>query len=253
MSEIMPKRVKGTHAFRASQQSHGAALSMPAPLSKGKGKEEREGEGEERGKGKGKETEIDLELNDNSDNDNDKPAIILPPSVPAGTITSSTSASISAASSSKRKYSALDDDDSVLSSSLNSSSKKLKSCSGATAIDGVKASLETISSSIRDMTAKRKLRQLQQEACADAQAAQAAQLLQTSVSSPQRRHEAMQHLQQSETYLDPDRMIALIDLVSSDTIAADVYMTLEREDYHKAWISKWLRELSFIEGITVDM
>jgi hypothetical protein len=132
MSEIMPKRVKGTHAFRASQQSHGAALSMPAPLSKGKGK------------GKGKETEIDLELNDNSDNDNDKPAIVLPPSVPAGTITSSTSASISAASSSKRKYSALDDDGSVLSGSLNSSSKKPKSRSGATAIDGVKASLEQL-------------------------------------------------------------------------------------------------------------
>jgi hypothetical protein len=154
----MPKRVKGTHAFCASQQSHGAASSMPAPLSKGKGKEKGKGKG--RGKRKGKETEIDLELNDNSDNDNDKPAIVLPPSVPTGTITSSTSASISAASSSKHKYSALDDDGSVLSSSLNSSSKKLKSCSGATAIDGVKASLETISSSIRDMTAKCKLRRL---------------------------------------------------------------------------------------------
>jgi hypothetical protein len=48
-------------------------------------------------------------------------------------------------------------------------------------------------------------------------------------------------------------MIALVDLVSSDTIAADVYMTLEQEDYRKAWISKRLRELGFVEGITVDM
>ena len=63
----------------------------------------------------------------------------------------------------------------------------------------------------------------------------------------------MQRLQQTETNLDPDHMIALVDLVSSNTIAADVYMTLEREDYCKAWISKRLKELGFVDGITVDM
>ena len=47
-------------------------------------------------------------------------------------------------------------------------------------------------------------------------------------------------------------MIALVDLVSSDTIAADVYMTLEQEDYRRAWILKRLKELGFIDGITVD-
>lgn len=99
------------------------------------------------------------------------------------------------------------------------------------------------------MTAERKLRRLQQDARTDAQATQAVQLL---ASSPQRRHEAMQRLQQTETHLDPDRMIALVDLVSSDTIAADVYMTLEREDYRKAWISKRLKELGFVDGIAVD-
>jgi len=99
------------------------------------------------------------------------------------------------------------------------------------------------------MTAERKLRRLQQDARTDAQATQAVQLL---ASSPQRRHEAMQRLQQTETHLDPDRMIALVDLVSSDTIAADVYMTLEWEDYRKAWISKRLKELGFVDGIAVD-
>ena len=62
----------------------------------------------------------------------------------------------------------------------------------------------------------------------------------------------MQHLQQTETHLDPDRMIALVDLISGDTIAADVYMSFEREDYRRAWTSKRLKELGFIDGITVD-
>jgi hypothetical protein len=49
----MPKRVKGTHAFHALQQSHRAALSMPALLSKGKGKEKGRERGRE-GRGKGR-------------------------------------------------------------------------------------------------------------------------------------------------------------------------------------------------------
>jgi hypothetical protein len=257
MSEIMPKRVRGTHAFRALQQSRGAASNIQASSSEGKGKEKGKGKGKgkEKDKGKakakakGKATEVDLELNDDGDNNNDKPTTsFLPPGPPFAVPSSSTSASISAASSAKRKYSALDGAGSILSSSHNSSSKKSKT-RGATAIDGVKASLDTIGSSIRDMTAERKLRRLQQDARTDAQATQAVKLL---ASSPQRRHEAMQRLQQTETHLDPDRMIALVDLVSSDTIAADVYMTLEREDYRKAWISKRLKELGFVDGIAVD-
>ena len=257
MSEILTKRVRGTHAFRASQQSRGAASNIQLSSSEGKETEKgkRKGKGKEKDKRKGKgkaNTTVDLELNDDSDgdnNDNDQPTTSLPPlgstfAVPS----SSTSASIATASSSKHKYSALDEASSILSSSHNSSSKKSKT-RGATAIDGVKASLDTIGSSIRDMTAERKLRRLQQDARADAQAAQAVQLL---ASSPQRRHEAMQRLQQTETYLDADRMIALVDLVSSDTIAADVYMTLEREDYRKTWVSKRLKELGFIDGIAVN-
>ena len=62
----------------------------------------------------------------------------------------------------------------------------------------------------------------------------------------------IQHLWQTETYLDPDHMITLVDLISSDTIAADIYMISEQEDYRKAWISKWLKELGFINRITVE-
>jgi len=94
-----------------------------------------------------------------------------------------------------------------------------------------------------------KLCWLQQDACADAQAIQAAQVL---VSSPQCRHEAMQHLQPDQDTSRPWLMIALVDLISSNTIAADVYMLLEREDYHIGLGLKVLKELGFIDGITVD-
>ena len=245
----MTKRVRGTHAFHASQQSHGAASNIQVLSSEGKEMEKgkRKGKGKEKDKRKGKgkaNTTVDLELDGNSDgnnnNNNNKPATSLPPlgstfAVPL----SSTSTSIATAFSSKCKYSALDEASSILSSLHNSSSKKSKTRS-ATAIDGVKASLDTIGSSICDMTAEHKLRQLQQDVCVDAQAAQAVQLL---ASSPQHRHEAMQCLHQMETYLDANHMIALVNLISSDTIAADVYMTLEQEDYCKTWVLKWLKEL----------
>ena len=93
-------------------------------------------------------------------------------------------------------------------------------------MDEVSTGLESIGSSIHDMTAERKLRRLQQDAHADAQAVQAAKIL---ALSPQCRHEAMQFLQQTETHLDPNHMIALVNLISGNTIAADVYMSFERE------------------------
>jgi hypothetical protein len=103
--------------------------------------------------------EIDLKLNDNDNNNkNNKPAVILPSSGPGAAIPSaSVSASISAPSSFKHKYSALDDDGSILASSLNSLGKKQKPHSCATAIGGVKTSLEIIGSSIRDMPTEHKL------------------------------------------------------------------------------------------------
>ena len=245
MSNVMPKKVKGAHTFRASQQSRGAASSVLASSSKGKKGEKGKGKGKGKGKEKENGTGVDLELNDDSDgNDNDKPNASLPPPRPSNAIPSSSTST----SASKWKYSALDGDSSNLSGLLNSSSKKAKAHS-STAIDGVSAGLENIGNSIRDMTTECKFHWVQQEARANAQATQAAQQL---ASSPQCRHEAMQHLQQTKSYPDPNHMIALVDLISSDTIAADVYMTLEWEDYCRAWISKRLKELGFVNRITVS-
>jgi hypothetical protein len=112
----------------------------------------------------------------------------------------------------------------------------------------LQSSLDVIGTSIHDLATERKMRRLQVEARHETQLAAQARVLS---SSPQRRHEAMQCMQQTESYLDPDRMIALIDLVSSDTIAADVYLSLQREDYRRHWISKRLADLGFVDGVAV--
>ena len=112
MSKIMPTAARGRHAFRASQQSRGAASNMPALSSKRKGK------GKLNKQEQGVEADDDSENNSNS---NDNPAIVLPPSlVPTSVIHSSTSASLSATSSNKHKHSALGDDSSMWTGSPNS-------------------------------------------------------------------------------------------------------------------------------------
>ena len=58
-------------------------------------------------------------------------------------------------------------------------------------------------------------------------------------------------MQQLETYLDPPCVMALADLVARDTIAADMYMTIEREDYCCAWVALKLKEMGFVDGISI--
>jgi len=68
--------------------------------------------------------------------------------------------------------------------------------------------------------------------------------------SPQHRHEAMQCVQQIETHLDTSCVMALADLVMKDTIATDIYMSIEREDYRHAWVALKLKEMGFVDGIS---
>ena len=91
-------------------------------------------------------------------------------------------------------------------------------------VTGVKAGLDIIGTSMCNLAAKCKLCRPQEDACAEAQVAAQAYAMS---SSPQHRHKAMQCLQQTETYLNAVRMVALINLVSSDTIAVTAYLSLE--------------------------
>ena len=61
----------------------------------------------------------------------------------------------------------------------------------------------------------------------------------------------MQRVQQIETHLDASRVMALADLVVKDTIAADTYMSIKREDYHHAWVALKLKGMGFIDRISI--
>ena len=172
MSDIIPKRVKGTHTFHASQQTRGAASNIPA--SSGRGKGQVRAKGKEKGKEKEQEhwgAEIITEpynTSENDDNQDDRLSTIFSPSpVPTSAIHLSTSPSVSATSSNKRKFSALDNDSSLRSEpsgSHQSSSKKHSGGTGANAIDNLSVTIAGVSSSINDMTAKHRLSCIQQEA-----------------------------------------------------------------------------------------
>ena len=125
-------------------------------------------------------------------------------------------------------------------------SGKRKPCGNA--FKGVKESLDIIGTSLRELASERKLRRLQVDARALADAGQEQG---GKPQSPQCRHEATQRVQQLETYLDPPCVMALADLVARDTIAADMYMTIEREDYCCAWVALKLKEMGFVDGISI--
>ncbi|KIL61159.1 hypothetical protein M378DRAFT_167341, partial [Amanita muscaria Koide BX008] len=99
------------------------------------------------------------------------------------------------------------------------------------ALDGVKECLDTISNSLREYASER---QRQLDAGVEAE----------------RRHEAMRRVQQ-ETHLDASRATALADLVAMDTTAADIYMSIEQEDCRRAWVALKLKEMGFVDGISI--
>jgi hypothetical protein len=258
----MPERTRGKHAFRPSQQSRGAASNMPASLSKGKGRGKAKAKGTEPEQGQGVEIGLGLQVDNNGENDSDRPAITFPPSpVPSSTIFSlspvppSTIPSTSTSTSdSKRKYSALDDDE--LSSSCNISGKK---CSGTVAMGDVSTSIDGVGGSIGELVAENKLfckayetnhtqHEARVEKRLDTQIAQAAEA--ASTSPEKRRANAVDRLQEREVYLTPEAMVVLMQHVAQDTAAADLYLSMKRDKYSKAWVKMRLEKLKFTGKVT---
>ena len=64
---------------------------------------------------------------------------------------------------------------------------------------------------------------------------------------------AAERLMKTETFLDANRMVTLIDLVLQNLKMATVYLSLKREDYRKAWIAKRLKEQGFVDGVPADL
>jgi len=46
-------------------------------------------------------------------------------------------------------------------------------------------------------------------------------------------------------------MVTLLKHVSNDTNAADLYLSIEREDLRWAWATMMLKEAGFIEGVAI--
>jgi hypothetical protein len=143
------------------------------------------------------------------------PTRVSPPSLLAPTTASSTAVShatgsTSAASSLKRKQSAL--------SAVQSTGTSKKQCTnaGASAMDGIKQSLDNFNSTV----AKSILVQPER------------MRLDT---SPERRNRAVQLLERQEDYLTDDQLIPFFDYFKGDTAAADIYLAIGRESLRKAW------------------
>jgi hypothetical protein len=230
MSLIIPSLAKGTHTFHTTNQSRGVLNTSVARTDNTTDNLSHVQPSAAAGQTGTSADEIDL----TSDSPDDPP----PPSSPLCPLTTvsvsaSASASTSTSASSKRKFSALD---SLGSASLKSSStcgsgsgsleKRLR-LTGWAVLNGLKESLDDFTTVFRAglmQTAGPVTRD-----CAD--------------TSLEHKRKAMDRLQECETDLDDDRLIALIDLFKTDVNAVDAYVVLKRESTRKAWVRKQLREV----------
>ena len=234
MTPLMPNLAAGSNVYRASVGTHGAANST---LTHGPEVNDNSNTGNAS-------TSLHGAADEHGQDGNEEPVLQssppLPPSSPSlptrdiptlcGVPTSLTSTSYPSATGStsvstmscaaKRKQSVFQ-----ASQSNASVSKKQRTTSGTVALNGIKESLDTFNSTIgRNLG----LRQLERER-AD--------------TSPERRAKAMDLLQEQETYLDDDRMIAFIDLFRADTAVADAYLAIKRDGLRRKWVEKQLKEM----------
>jgi hypothetical protein len=123
---------------------------------------------------------------------------------------------------SKRKHSALDDDASA--SSYSGKRTRKSASSGASALHSIKDMMAGISTSMHNgpLGQPRHHRR----------------------SSAEHRIEATALLQEKED-LTVNQIVAFADLFEQNTLKADTYMALIRDDVRKLWVQKQLKELGF--------
>ena len=199
----MPSVVKGTHAFRPSQQMVGTIANAPYPSTSVSAMQPLQTSSL---------TCSGLEELDFSGDDGAQPPPTLH-NVPLSVISVSTNTS-----STKCKYSAVGDsgDSSVKSSAVVSTgSKKQRAITGAVALNGIKDALEAFNVTIRTGL-------LQTTKLSGAE-----DLNMLKVSTITRVQEEVNHL-------DVDRVVTLVDLFQLNTSAAVTYMALGRKDVQQA-------------------
>jgi hypothetical protein len=199
---------RSIHAFRPSEQTHGAISNAPLIAPSGSA-----------ATATGDMGPPALHRNGAFESSDDE-------SIPPGPSTPVRPPSSNFSSASKRKRSALDDDD-ASTSSFGSKQSRRSVTSGAAALHGIKDMIEGFSTSMRSgpLGQPRHHRR----------------------SSAERRIEATALLQWRED-LSADQVVAFADLFEQTTVKADTYMALIRDDVRKLWVDRQLVELGFPAG-----
>ena len=136
-----------------------------------------------------------------------------------------TTSAPSTSTASKHKQSALHA--SVVASQSNASAlvnKKQQTTTGAVALNDIKESLNAFNTTLGHNLV------MQQSECRCAD------------TSPEHQAKAMHVLQDLESYLDDDRMVAFIDLFRADTAVADAYLAINHDSLRKRWVEKQLKD-----------
>ena len=209
MIPLMPNHVRGTHAFRPSDQTFGAIVNqptssnsnMPPPAPRG-----------------------DIDEDDaaiNSDDNEQVAPLSSPPRPPIST--SSTSVNSFASRQSKRKHSALGDGDSasIPSGSRVSSQDKRQRNTGASALVALSAKMDRMNDTFETGFAH------------DAKARAHRD------KSPQHRAQAVKAFSRLEKKnLTNDQKVAMLDLFEVNTAVADIFLAMDEEDagLRRAWI-----------------
>jgi hypothetical protein len=209
----MPHAVRGVHAFRPSQQTHGAIANTTFTGAGGSAVVADSG-GSTAAAAAAEAMGPPPRTNNEPDSSDDE--VGIPPTTPIRP-----SSTISSTTTSKRRHSALEDDTSSTSYSKRS---RNSTTSGASALHGIKDVMADINMSMRNgsMGQPRTHRR----------------------SSAERRIEATTLLQERED-LTADQAIAFADLFEQDTAKADTYMGLVRIDVRKLWVQRQLVKLGF--------
>jgi hypothetical protein len=203
---LMPNHVRGTHAFRPSDQTFGAIANQATSSNNN--------------------DDIDK---DNSSTHSDDNELAVPPSTPLRPPVSNSSTSVNSFASrqSKRKFSALGDGDStsIPSGSRVSSQDKRQRNTGASALVALNAKMDMMNNTFETG--------FTQEAKARARRDK----------SPQRRAQAVKTFSRLEKKnLTNDQKVAMLDLFEVNTAVADIFLAMDEEDagLRRAWISNKL-------------
>ena len=211
----MPNYIRGTHAFRASQQSFGAVANQAFAT----------------GSNMATPQDTGTSLVGSNSSDDEQGAPLIPQSTSQRPPTSISSTSF-ASRQSKRKYSAFDDADSmsIKSGSLMSSQAKRQRNTGASALYSLSAKMDKMSNTFANGFAQESKARSHPD------------------NSPQRRAKAAKSFQRLEWGLTNEQKVAIMDLFETNMAVADMFLAVDDDDdgLQWAWLSNKLVQMGHL-------